>query len=169
MSWHPEAPKQGVAHGVPDLADSQSGSLISKGTWGRICAASMGSGDVLLYSFTCSEHETDVNAWPPAVRLANATSDGDDSAVGDIQAVPVMTEHPNHSNRQGSTADGQPQQGSMPSRGQSGKKGPQEQNEALAPVTSNAAGFTWRPAGMTGTFAQGLARRVCWPLKALDR
>ena len=169
VSWQPEATKQGNAQGLPDQADSQSGNLVSKGIRGRICAASIGSGDVLLYSLTCSEHETNVHAWPPAVRQAGATSDGNNSAVGGIKAVPIMTGRPNVGARHGGTADGQAQPGSVPNRRQSGKKGPQQQSEAPAPVISDAAGFTWRPASMTGTFAQGLARRVCWPLKALDR
>ena len=60
VSWHAEAAEQDQSSSVPELPGRAAVNVRENGVQGRICAASMGFGDVLLYSFACSGPETEV-------------------------------------------------------------------------------------------------------------
>lgn len=151
VSWHAEtAAGEQQSNSLPGpqgRAGTCAGAGPGLGIEGRICAASMGSGDVLLYSFSCGEPEVDMRVWPPAVSHAGASSDASQSALGSIKVTPLCsTQQP--AERGPRTADG---------------------SKSAEPSADAApAGFAWRPAGIMTTFAYGLPRRVCWPLKAVD-
>ena len=164
VSWHAEAAERAQSCRLPEPG-SRAGNGPSRVVLGRICAASIGSGDVLLYSFSCGMAEAEVCAWPPAVGLPNSP-DGSQPGVGRIKVTPVsmLSDH----------ACAKPGKAKSTTQGKS-----QLLRKAAMPKTSSqpadgrasddgSAAFTWRPAGTTDTFAQGLPRRVSWPLKVSE-
>ena len=161
VSWHASAPDPPQSTASLQSTGSRSG---ASGLQGRICAASMGSGDVLLYSFACSTPEVEVHAWPPAGSQAGATSDASQPALGSIK-VTAISPAQQHASQPGQD-DAQQAQRSMPDRCPPEQAGPQSSGDD---AKQSSAGFTWSPAGMTATYAQCLPRRICWPLKAVER
>ena len=166
VSWHAEQPEPHHSYQQPQ-SQSRGSTPAGECLQGRICAGSMGSGDVLLYSFSCSAPEVEVHAWPPTGGQAGASSDAGQPAVGAItvtSALPAL-QHPS----QPGQCERQQAQGSMPDSVPPGEMegGPHDTGDAG--LQKSSAGFTWRPAGMTATFAQGLPRRICQPLKAVER
>ena len=166
VSWHTEPP--GPHHSNLRLQSQSRGSAsIAEPPEGRICAASMGSGDVLLYSFACRAPEVEVHAWPPAGGQAGASSDPSQPDVGaiNVTTAPPAQQRPSQPGK----SEGQQAQGSIPDKEPPAvlRRGPHDSGDAE--LQKSTAGFTWRPAGMTATFGQGLPRRICWPLKAVER
>ena len=161
VSWHAKLAERAQSSRLHEPG-SRAGHGPGRAVLGRICAASMGSGDVLLHSFSCGMAEAEVCAWPPAVSLPDS-ADGSQPGVGGIKVTPALM----------------PSDGAYakPGKAKSTQKGKSQlQREAAMPKTSSqpaggmasddgSAAFAWQPAGMTATFAQGLPRRVSWPLK----
>ena len=158
--WHAGASEPPQGSPGPQWQSSAAAEALQ----GRICAASMGSGDVLLYSFACSEPEVEVHAWPPAGSQAGATSDASQPAIGSIKVTPMMPAQ-QHASQPGQDNE-QQAQGSKPDRRPPEQAGQQDSRDDAKEIS---AGFTWRPLGMTATYAQGLPRRICCPLKATER
>ena len=161
VSWHASAPDPPQSTASLESTGSRSD---ASGLLGRICAASMGSGDVLLYSFACSAPEVEVHAWPPAGSQTGATSDASQPAVGSIKVAPIMPAQ-QHASQPG-REDEQQAERSMPDRRTPEQAGPQSSGDD---AKQSLAGFSWSPAGMTAIYAQGLPSRICWPLKAVER
>ena len=108
-----------------------------------------------------------VHAMAPAGSQAGATSEANQFLGGSIKVTPVMPA------QQCASQPGQPRPddghvaiSNRADRRSSEKKG--HHSEGAAAI-NDSAGCTWRPAGMTATYAQGLPRRICWPLKAAER
>ena len=160
VSWHANtlASQSSPGQGTDSRA-------LAKSLQGRICAASMGSGDVLLYSFACGAPEVEVHAWPPAGSQVGATSDASQPAAGGIKVTPIVPAQRNAF--QPGRDNEQQAQGSKPDRGAPEQQRGQQKSGDIAAESS--AGFTWKPVSMTATYAQGLPRRICWPLKATER
>ena len=165
VSWHAGAPEPLQSN--PLLHPHSRGRTpLASGLQARICAGSMGSGNVLLYSFACSAPEAEARAWPPAGSQAGATSDANQPAVGCIKVAPIPSAQ-QQASQPGQYDDRQQAQDSMSKEGL-----PEPTNRQLnsgEAATQSSAGFTWRPAGMTATIAQGLPRRICLPLNAVER
>lgn len=163
VSWHTEAPETPQSNPLLHPQSRGSGPLAA-GLQARICAASMGSGDVLLYSFAWSTPEVEVQAWPPAGSQAGITSDAGQPAVGCIKVHPIAPAQQRPP--QPGQYDGQQTQDSMPDNVL--QEPDNWQQNGREPASQSSAGFTWRPAGMAATLAQGLPRRICWPLKTVE-
>ena len=164
VSWHAEAAELTQSSRLPEPG-SRAGHGSGRAVLGRICAACSGSGDVLLYSFFCSVAEAEVCAWPPAVSLPDSPNSSQ-PGVGRIQVTPVSMPS-DHTCAKPGKAKSTPHGKSQLKREAAMSKTSSQPAGGLAPDDGSAA-FTWRPAGMTATFAQGLPRRVSWPLKVSE-
>ena len=155
VSWHAEAAECAQSGRLPE-PDSRAGPGPGRAVLGRICAASIGSGDVLLYSFSCGMAEAEVCAWPPAVSLPDSAS-GSKPGVGRIKVTPSSMPGGHFKSKPGKAKSTPQRKAATPNTTSKPADGPASDD--------GSAAFTWRPAGMTTTFAQGLPRRVTWPLK----
>ena len=164
VSWHAEAAERAQSSRLPEPG-SRAGHGPGRAVLGRICAASIGSGDVLLYSFSCGIAEAEVCAWPPAVSLPDSPNSSQ-PGVGRIKVTPVSRPS-DHTCAKSGKAKSTPQGKSQLKRKAAMPKTSSQPADGLASGAGSAA-FTWRPAGMANTFAQGLPRRVSWPLKVSE-
>ena len=164
VSWHADAADSAQSSRLPEPG-SRAGRGPGRAMLGRICAASFGSGVVLLYSFSCGMAEAEVCAWPPAVSIPDSPISSQ-PGLGRIK-VPIVSMPSDHTCAKSGKAKSTPQGKSQLKRKAAMPKTSSQQADGLASGAGSAA-FTWRPAGMTTTFAQGLPRRVSWPLKVSE-
>lgn len=164
VSWHAEAAERAQSSRRPGPG-SRAGHGPGRAVLGRICTASIGSGDVLLYSFSCGMAEAEVCAWPPAVSLPDSPN-GSQPGIGRIKVTPVSMPS-DHTSAKPDKAKSTPHGKSQLQREAAMSKTGRQPAGGLASDDGSAA-FKWSPAGMTATFAQGLPRRVSWPLKVSE-